>query len=397
MIYKFPIIEHIDDVLPALDTTNFNKMVKDGYTVILYNFISPETFPDISDENSKIKREFRGIIFDSKTGKIVRRPFHKFFNLNEKDETQFSNLNISSPHHILEKLDGSMIVPFKIDNKLLWGTKAGITDVSNQLLPFIENHKKYIDFSEDMISNGYSPIYEWCSQKNRVVIDYPEEQLTLTALRDMKTGEYKSYSQLHYLSTDYNIPLVKHIPSTLSESFIEEVKNAKDIEGYVIKFENGHKLKIKTEEYVLLHRTLTGISRERDVIKLILQNQTDDIKPLLSEVNRRLFEDYEKDVHHALEFHLKELYNVVERYKHLTNNDKKHFSEVFSNQVTDFEKSLIFKCMDDNNTKENIKEYVMKYFLKYVESSTSTLYNLKIRGVFNTLPKWNLILYLDDA
>ena len=83
--YPFPTIMTIEDVLPHID--NYFRVVKknDGYTYINYSMMTPAVFPPVegTDEErlkASIRRECRGITFDTKTGQIVSRPFHKFFN-----------------------------------------------------------------------------------------------------------------------------------------------------------------------------------------------------------------------------------------------------------------------------------------------------------------------------
>jgi len=133
--YEFPEIYNIKDVLPAIkDRPEFVVAEKEGYTVVNYNVCFHDTFPDVNGEfktigsleernlpqyQAKIRRECRGIIFDSKTGDIIRRPYHKFFNVNEREETQENQINLGHPHVIVEKLDGSMIAPFIVDGQMI--------------------------------------------------------------------------------------------------------------------------------------------------------------------------------------------------------------------------------------------------------------------------------------
>ena len=70
----------------------------------------------VSDEQTKtdwkIRRECRGLIFHAETGKLLSRRFHKFFNVNELDETDAEVIDLSKPYVLLEKLDGSFIAPY---------------------------------------------------------------------------------------------------------------------------------------------------------------------------------------------------------------------------------------------------------------------------------------------
>ena len=112
MHYKFPEIRTIGDVLPAIaGRDEFVVAERDFGTVINYLVAMPDTFkmegPD--DVIGAIRRECRGLIFDTE-GNIMSRPYHKFFNVNEKEETQSHRLDLTRAHTVMDKLDGSMFI-----------------------------------------------------------------------------------------------------------------------------------------------------------------------------------------------------------------------------------------------------------------------------------------------
>ena len=121
MNYTFPVIKNISDVLPAIEGRDeFVVADKGDYTIIQYSVVMSDTFPDVEtdfDEFSssvdpniaKIRRECRGIAFCNETGTIIRRPMNKFFNINEREETQLNNLDFRKEHWVDTKLDGSFI------------------------------------------------------------------------------------------------------------------------------------------------------------------------------------------------------------------------------------------------------------------------------------------------
>lgn len=194
MNYKFPEIFTIDDVIPYVkDREEFVIGERDFGTVINYAVSTPDTFNMINSDDMEgaIRRECRGIKFYP-DGKIAARLFHKFFNLFEKEETQLHNLNMDKKHTILEKLDGSMLHPMIFGNEIRWMTKMGITDVSIKAEKYIKNNSKYDKFAEWCIENNMTPIFEYTSPDNRIVISYREDKLTLLAVRDNYTGEYKN-------------------------------------------------------------------------------------------------------------------------------------------------------------------------------------------------------------
>jgi tRNA splicing ligase len=110
MNYHFPDLNHIRDVLPHIEGRDeFRVMQKDWYTVINYAVAFEDTFSLDSEKshyNMTIRRECRGLIFDTATGQLISRPYHKFFNAGEKEETQLDKINLYEPHVVLEKLDG---------------------------------------------------------------------------------------------------------------------------------------------------------------------------------------------------------------------------------------------------------------------------------------------------
>jgi hypothetical protein len=78
-------------------------------------------------------------VFSLQTGQILSRRFPKFFNLNEKPYTALSSIDFTRKFIILEKLDGSMVAPFYLKEKLLFATRLGASKVilNNSIIFFI--------------------------------------------------------------------------------------------------------------------------------------------------------------------------------------------------------------------------------------------------------------------
>ena len=196
MNYEFPIIRHISDVLPHIEgREEFVVAEREGYTVINYVVAMADTFnmtgPD--DLGGAIRRECRGLKFSS-DGEIAARPFHKFFNIGEREETQTNTVDLGQAHTIMEKLDGSMIHPTMVNGYIRWMTKMGITEVAMQAEEFIAKNTRYKDFAIWCINEGLTPIFEWTSPFNQIVLPHEKENLTLLAVRNYITGEYKRLS-----------------------------------------------------------------------------------------------------------------------------------------------------------------------------------------------------------
>lgn len=196
MKYPFPQITRIDDILKAIEgRPEFIVAEREHFDVVNYMVSMPTSFemegPD--DYYGALRRECRGIIFD-KQGNLISRPYHKFFNLNEREETQIHVVDFGAEHIVLEKADGSMIRPLVINGELKWASKMGITFVSELVDLFVAKNQqiKYEEFARYCIDNSWTPLFEFCSKENKVVLSYAEDQMILTAVRDNFSGAYLS-------------------------------------------------------------------------------------------------------------------------------------------------------------------------------------------------------------
>lgn len=324
MNYKFATITHIDQVREAIKgCTDFIEVNRGSYTIFNYVVPFPETFPpvqykyyevnssgdavmvdgdfpiiehDIYDEDAAIRRELRGITFDNATGKVIARKLHKFFNLGEKEENRPENIDFTTSHAIEEKLDGSMIVPVPVNGEIEWHTKMGNTDVGKQVIPFVEANPQYKSFARIEIEQGFTPIFEWCSPQQRIVVNHKDDRLVLLASRNNVTGQYASRKSLEIISKTFDIPIVQTFDSVKDiDKFIEYTRGLEDTEGFVITFADGHKVKLKSDWYVQLHKTKDKISHERYVVELIINGFIDDIKPVLQAEDREMVETYERE------------------------------------------------------------------------------------------------------
>ena len=207
--YIFPDITDIHQIQAAIaNKDEFFISDKGSYLVSNYSVSYSTTFPEIVDNNTAILRECRGIIFNKKTGKIIRRPWYKFFNIGEKNETNIKNLDFTQPHIVLEKLDGSMIAPFEVDGKIIYGSKMGETFLTPHIKEFVKKNPSYHFFTQDCISKNNTPIFEFCSNKARIVISHPVDRLVLTGIRNNINGNITDYNTMVELAKLYNIEVV---------------------------------------------------------------------------------------------------------------------------------------------------------------------------------------------
>jgi hypothetical protein len=264
----------------------FSLKDKGSYSVIDYNLNSRDTFLGSTLEETRILLNLRGTAFDNTTGKIIRLAYEKFFNLGEFPESD-ARLNFNDDHLITQKLDGSLIAPMYTKEGTCLGTRAGVTDVSAMATFFkLGSDIDYDGFIETCQKVFHAtPIFEFCSRQNRVVIDYPEDMLVLTGIRYINNGRMMSYLLMLSCAKDFNIPVVKKLVSINQSSldeFKQQIADLKGEEGVVIRFNiSGHTVKLKGSEYVLQHRAVDSLKFAKDTIALQLLGALDDIYPIL--------------------------------------------------------------------------------------------------------------------
>lgn len=288
----------LDQAISAIvDKPEFTVRDKGDYVVIDYNFSSNTTFVGKTVEETKILLNLRGTAFDKESDKIIRLGFEKFFNYGEHPVVD-ANYNIATGH-IHQKLDGSCIFPIYAKSGTRLGTRAGVTDISVMAEQWIaEDPVRNENYTEFIKLCGYlnlTPIFEFCSRKNRVVIDHPVDRLVLLSIRSNVTGEYRFDQGWRLIASDYNIEIVQEYNVPVGRSLINWVRQFEGDEGVVVTFDDGHKIKIKSDSYILRHKAVDGLKFEKDVVQLIVNNELDDVLPLLDDSLRYRVEIYQQE------------------------------------------------------------------------------------------------------
>jgi RNA ligase len=306
MNYDFPQIKTIDDVLPHISgREEFLVMEKEGYTVIKYAVAFEDTFQWDSNDpvGSAIRRECRGITFDTE-GNLICRKYHKFFNVGEKEETQLNKINLYEPHIVLEKLDGSCVIPQPSPDGFVLTTKAGVTEISQQAEVFVADKPHYAKFIHSMFDGKLTPIFEWVSRKNRIVVDYENDNLILTAIRNTEMGNYLPYFNMLDLAEHWNIPVVQAVDGLAVQNielFVKQIREWEDSEGVVVRFDSGHMVKVKSADYVLRHKTKDAINQEKNVLQCLLNDSVDDLVPLLTPEDADRLKRFQNAFHASLD------------------------------------------------------------------------------------------------
>lgn len=225
----------------------------------------------------------RGLITDCH-GKVVARPFPKFFNVGETPETEIENLPLEVPE-IYEKMDGSLGILYFIADKPYIATRGSFSsDQARWATQWIQERSSRFDFKE-----GYTYLFEIIYPENRIVVDYGGvSALVLLAVINIETG-----SELDVVEEGARLGL--GTPKKYEGSLPKMLKHAETMpgneEGFVCRYSNGFRVKIKGTEYVRLHRLITGFS-SKSIWECLMNGQ--NIEEMLERVPDEFYQWVQK-------------------------------------------------------------------------------------------------------
>ena len=211
--------------------------------LFIYNYTNKAQYDRIWNE---ITLQCRGLILDADLN-IVSRPFKKFFNLEELPPSEIPD----EPFEVHEKMDGSLGILYWLDDAPYIATRGSFTSDQAVHASKILNEKYPHTFNK--LDRGVTYLFEIIYPENKIVVDYGnQDDLTLLAIIDNNTGEDLPISEIGF-------PVVRKYDSFNDLSLLQCI-NDESKEGFVIRFKNGLRVKVKFAEYLRLHRIITGVS-----------------------------------------------------------------------------------------------------------------------------------------
>ncbi len=277
------------------------------YPLTIYNYSRSCQYKNYWDN---ITLACRGLVLDD-NGNVIALPFAKFFNLEELGEEKIPQIGFD----VFEKLDGSLGICYYYQDRWHIATRGSFN--SDQAVRASQMLKEY-DLSILNPDNTY--LFEIIYAENRIVCKYDYEDLIMLAAINRNTGKEENIYEVGYDHSGFK--LVKHYDGVTDFNYLKE-SISENREGYVIRFHNGFRLKIKGTEYVRLHRLIGNITSKS--IWAALQNNI-SIESILESIPDE-YDSWIKEVIHTLNQQYLEIENKAINLKSL------YESECISNNI----------------------------------------------------------------
>lgn len=215
----------------------------------------------------------RGIVFETATGKVVARPWHKFFNYHELfGDHELAKKTLEAVKKaglplvmdgiplMFDKIDGSLGIVFWYGGK--WNVNTGGSFHSPQALwgsMWLNDHMRKLkcpiaDDAYNKVIKSHTHLFEIVWHLDKHPIRYPKDEMVYLGAIETSTGEeVRSVSMRNAFAAMFGT----HMPEQFEFSSLDKVSEIcktlpSDHEGFVLTWPSGFKLKMKGDAYLTL-------------------------------------------------------------------------------------------------------------------------------------------------
>jgi len=350
-----------------------NKHPEDENIVIL-NYTELTTF-DKRWNNETMSA--RGLILDLTEAKyndkiyVLAKPFEKFFNYGEnldyEKEIDFSNI-VS----VMEKMDGSLGISYFFNNEIRFATRGSFT--SDQAIKATEIWKEkysHVDSTWFYASAPVTYLVEIVYPENRVVVDYGDKEDLIMLGTIYLYGNQgfldASYQDVKWEAERLGMPIAPQYTYSLEQMVELKEKIGANEEGWIIRFGDNKRLKIKGDEYMQVHRIKHGMSEKAKFrawsegsLREYIMMLPEEFRPELEEFESRL--DNVKDMLHVM-------FTSMFSYMKSSFPERKDFAlHVTSSAVAPEYRKFFFDAFKTGKISESlIREHIYKNYREYIE------------------------------
>lgn len=262
------------------------QMVAEGYInvqkhpsadIYIYNY---SKICSLEGKWNEATLQCRGVIVD-KDYNVLSRPFDKFFNYEEIED---KSIVPNGKAEAFEKIDGSLGITYWVDDTPYIATRGSF--VSDQAVHATKIlHTKYREQWDIMRKNrAFTFLFEIVYPDNRIVVDYGDmDDIVLLAVINNSNPQI-----------ELPVDIYRDCFCTVkSYGMFEDWLNIRDKikgdnrEGFVLRFDNGFRMKMKYEDYFRLHRLRTYLTKKH-IFEFIETNRRDELSEMLFQFDEEI-------------------------------------------------------------------------------------------------------------
>lgn len=242
---------HLYDLLPEADLTHalnerlVGKREHPAYPLAILNYTERCQYE--RGLWSPVTMMCRGLIYRTDTLEVVARPFRKFFNYGQ---TEAPTVPLDARVVVADKLDGSLGILYRVPEGWAVATRGAFT--SEQAIHATTLfQERYADFHPP---EGVTVLFEIVYPANRIVVDYgAQDDLVLLGGVEIATG--KSVPVSGWPGPQATVLAECSVAEALA---IPPRPNAEGLVLHLV--DTDERVKVKQEDYVRLHRIVTGFN-----------------------------------------------------------------------------------------------------------------------------------------
>jgi len=192
----------------------------------------------------------RGIVFD-RDGRLVAKPFEKFFNYNEHEETKRLP---DEPFTATVKHDGHLGIIFEHGNEWHITTRGDFASRTSKVAAAMLKRYAQRGSWDDKLPCGTNLLVEIIHPQTKVHLRYRGERFVLIGAFERDTLRDLGQTELVKLGKALGLPVTER---WAGDSIRELVALTQDLtvrnrEGYVVRFQSGLRVKFKFASYINL-------------------------------------------------------------------------------------------------------------------------------------------------
>lgn len=351
--------------LPSSESFKFKDCIIGGDECILINPIN------IKCRWTNDNLIFRSIIIRKSDHKVVSSSYKKFFNLLEQPNIEpFPK----GPFDIYHKMDGSTLILGYHNNEFIERTRgtSNVSQLDNgSEIKFLRSKYQKLWLAAQL-NPTHSILLEWETPTNYIVLRRVEEPtLTLTGVIDNTTLKYLPQEELDRLGVVWEVDRPNHDEYDSIQSCVEDVEHWKGLEGVVIYSSCGQFFrKIKSTEYLNLHKMFGGMNTIENVIDVFLESPrsckySEFYNYLVQTMDFEIAERCKNDILLITVAYSKvvEIYNHIKQFiKGIRNNfSRKEQALEISKNWDSYRKKVAFLMLDNKEIPDNLLKMSIQF------------------------------------